>query len=400
MAAALILPVFVSCGGGDDHDPGTQPGTFSLATEQVFAGVGSFNQPVLMLQEPSSTARWYVLEQGGAVYVFDNQAGVSTRREYTNVSSLIGGATGSEAGLLGMAFHPGWPGDPRVYVSHTAFDGGQRVTRITELTSTDGGSTASAATARVILQGYQPSAAHNGGHIAFGPDGFLYISRGDGNDDSGPIGNGQRRSTLLGKVLRIDVNGVTGSTPYAIPGGNPFSGNALCNNDTGAFTQDCPEIHAYGFRNPWRWSFDRDSGELWLGDVGEGGWEEINRVTSGGNYGWRCREGAHPFNASCGPNAASAIDPVAEYARQPGNAVTGGYVYRGSAIPQLSGRYVFGDFGSGRIWHIGRDTSPTLQVTQPALSTGLNISSFGQGADGEIYLVHYGGTLHRLTAGD
>ena len=188
----------------------------------------------------------------------------------------------------------------------------------------------------------------------------------------GTIGNGQRLSTLLGKMLRIDVNGTTGATRYAIPAGNPYAGNAVCNNDTGAFTQNCPEIYAYGFRNPWRWSFDTGSGELWVGDVGQNAWEEVDRVVAGGNYGWRCREGAHAFNGTCGTNAASAIDPIAEYSHAQGISITGGFVYRGSAIPALVGRYVFGDFGSGRIWHVARDTTPTLQVTT-GFDSGLGI---------------------------
>ena len=373
----------------------------NLALQRVFAGVGTFSSPILMLQEPASAARWYVVEQTGRVQVFDNQASVSQRQLFIDATSLIAGASGGEMGLLGMAFHPGWPADPRVYLSYTAISGGQLVSRISEFTSTDDGQTISPATARVILQANQPANNHNGGHIAFGPDGYLYIGLGDGGsggDPWGPIGNGQRLSTLLGKMLRIDVAGTTGATPYAIPAGNPFSGNAVCNNDTGDFTQQCPEIYAYGLRNPWRWSFDRETGELWLGDVGQSAWEEVNRITAGGNYGWRCREGAHDYNInSCGPDAGTAINPVAEFPRQPGNAVTGGYVYRGSAIPQLSGRYVFGDYGSGRIWHIARDTTPTLQVTNP-FNSNLNISSFAQDADGEIYVVHLGGTLHRLVA--
>ncbi|HWL61898.1 MAG TPA: PQQ-dependent sugar dehydrogenase [Steroidobacteraceae bacterium] len=370
----------------------------SLGIERVFAGVGNFSSPILMLQEPGSAARWYVVEQTGRVQVFDNQADVSTRREFIDATALIAGASGGEMGLLGMAFHPGWPADPRVYLSYTAMSDGQRVSRISEFTSSDGGLTISTGTARVILQTYQPDTNHNGGHIAFGPDGLLYIGFGDGGgggDAWGTIGNGQRLSTLLGKVLRIDVAGTTGATPYAIPAGNPYSGNAVCNNDTGAFTQSCPEIYAYGLRNPWRWSFDKVTGELWLGDVGQDAWEEVNRIVAGGNYGWRCREGAHDYNSSCGPNAGSAINPVAEFPRLAGNAVTGGYVYRGSAIPQLAGRYVFGDYGSGRIWHIARDATPTLQVTNP-FNSNLNISSFAQDANGEIYVVHLGGTLHRL----
>ncbi len=354
-----------------------------------------------MLQEPASSARWYIVQKGGIVYVFDNQPDVTMRRVFINVGSSLSDA-GGERGLLGMAFHPGYPANPRVYLSYTANDGAQLVTRVVEYQTRDGGQTLDATSGLVVLQTYQPQGNHNGGHIAFGPDGFLYIGRGDGGgggDQFGTIGNGQRLSTLLGKLLRIDVNGSTGGTRYAIPPGNPYAANPqLCHNDVGAFTASCPEIYAYGLRNPWRWSFDRGSNELWLGDVGQGAWEEINRITAGGNYGWRCREGAHDFNTSCGPNAGSSIEPVAEYGHAQGVSVTGGYVYRGTAIPALVGRYVFGDFSSGLIWHIARDTTPTLQVTT-GFSSGLNISTFAQDSAGEVYVVHMGGTLHRLVAG-
>lgn len=389
-------PSNTSCLAGD-----APSSSVSLAIEPVFAGLPAFSEPVLMLQEPASTARWYVVQKGGIVYVFDNVSGISTRRVFVNVAASLSDA-GGERGLLGMAFHPGFPANPRVYLSYTANDGGQLVTRVVEYQTRDGGVTLDATSAVVVLQTYQPQGNHNGGHIAFGPDGYLYIGRGDGGgggDQFGAIGNGQRLSTLLGKLLRIDVNGSTGGARYAIPAGNPFAASPqLCNNDVGAFTASCPEIYAWGLRNPWRWSFDPGSGELWLGDVGQGAWEEINRVTAGGNYGWRCREGAHGYNAACGPNAGSSIDPVAEYGRSEGFSVTGGHVYRGSAIPALVGRYVFGDFGSGRIWHIARDTPPTLVVTT-GFDTGLSISSFAQDAAGEIYVVHFGGTLHRLRAG-
>jgi glucose/arabinose dehydrogenase len=400
LLGCFTLAILLQACGGDESAPPTPPppGNVTLAIEQVFGGLPSFSEPVLMLQEPASTARWYVVQKAGIVYVFDNQPNVSARRVFVNVSSSLPDA-GGERGLLGMAFHPNFPINPRVYLSYTANDGSQLVTRVVEYQTRDSGQTLDASSALVVLQVYQPQGNHNGGHIAFGPDGFLYVGRGDGGgggDQFGTIGNGQRLSTLLGKLLRIDVNATTGATRYAIPSGNPFAASQqLCNNDVGSFTSNCPEIYAYGFRNPWRWSFDRASGELWLGDVGQNSWEEINRVIAGGNYGWRCREGAHAFNATCGANAGSSIDPVAEYGRADGISVTGGFVYRGTSIPALVGRYVFGDFGSGRIWHIARDTAPTLTVTA-GLSTGLSISSFAQDAAGEIYVVHFGGTLHRL----
>jgi uncharacterized repeat protein (TIGR03806 family) len=423
LAAMGAMTLLQSCGGSSDsvQPPGNPPTSgletrpanasclagaapstqVSLGMEEVFPNLPDFSVPILMLQEPASSARWYVAQKTGQIYAFDNQPAVSTRRLFVDVSSQIAVAANNpndERGLLGMAFHPSYPTDPRAYLSYTANAGAQLVSRVVEYRTRDNGQTLDATSAVTILQSHQPEANHNGGHIAFGPDGNLYIGLGDGGsggDPHGAIGNGQRLSTLLGKLLRINVNATTGGTPYAIPAGNPFAGGAVCNNDTGTFTQNCPEIYAYGFRNPWRWSFDSGTGELWLGDVGQGNWEEVNRVQLGGNYGWRCREGAHAFDANCGANAGSSIDPVAEYSHSLGISVTGGYVYRGSNIAALGGRYVFGDFGSGRIWHVPRDAAPTLQMTT-GFDSGLNIASFAQDSAGELYVVHFGGTLHRL----
>ncbi|HSN70080.1 MAG TPA: PQQ-dependent sugar dehydrogenase, partial [Steroidobacteraceae bacterium] len=242
----------------------------------------------------------------------------------------------------------------------------------------------------------QPETNHNGGGIAFGPDGRLYVAIGDGggaNDPHGEIGNGQRTTTLLGKVLRLDVDATPGD--YGIPADNPFAGNSRCDAD-GTGLDDCPEIFAWGFRNPWRFSFDRSTGELWVGDVGQGALEEIDRVQRGGNYGWRCFEGTRATGLACG-DATGFLPPVAEYGRDIGRSVTGGFVYRGNAIPGLTGRYVFGDFVSGRLGHIAADVEPTLTVTGGD-QTGLSIASFAEDVNGELYLVDYAGTLHQVTA--
>jgi glucose/arabinose dehydrogenase/mono/diheme cytochrome c family protein len=360
----------------------------------------SFTAPIAMLQAPTDSSRWFVVQQGGVVRTFANAANTASATNFVSIADRVI-FQNDERGLLGMAFHPNFPTNPRVYLSYTAQPAG--TSRVSEFQSRDNGATLDPASELILLTVPQPASNHNGGNIAFGPDGFLYIGFGDGGgggDPFGAIGNGQNLQTLLGKMLRIDIGGATNGVPYRIPPGNPFSANALCNNGSG--TQNCPEIYAYGLRNPWRWSFDRGSGELWLADVGQGSWEEVNRISLGGNYGWRCREGAHVYAPSgtpiaCGPNP-NPIDPIAEYGRSVGQSVTGGYVYRGAAIPALVGRYVFADFATGRLWHIARDTAPTLQVTS-GLDTGLNVSSFAEAIDGEIYVVHYSGTLHRLIAG-
>jgi glucose/arabinose dehydrogenase len=376
-----------------------------LETERVFPNLPNFTQPIAMLQEPGSAARWYVVQKTGQVRVFDNTANVATTRLFIDISSRLNSAPGSqtdERGLLGMAFHPNFPTDPRAYLFYTGTDASLGlVDRVSEFRTTDGGATLSAGTELELFNVDDPDTNHNGGNLVFGPDGLLYIGIGDGGGGGdtgaghGTIGNGQLLTTLLGKMLRIDVANSTMADTYAIPPTNPFAGNARCNaNGNGA--ANCPEIFAYGFRNPWRWSFDRATSELWLNDVGQSALEEVDKVTLGGNYGWRCFEGTNAFNATCGNNP-NPIPPIAQYGRGAGQSTTGGFVYRGSAIPGLVGRYVFGDFGSGNLWHIARDVTPTLTVdSTSATATGLMIASFAQDADGELYIVHLGGTLHRV----
>jgi uncharacterized repeat protein (TIGR03806 family) len=391
-------PANATCLAGDPPSS-----TVSIALQRVFAGLPNFTQPIAMLQEPGNSARWYVVQKTGSVRVFDNTPNVATTREFINLSSLLTSDPNSqndERGLLGMAFHPNYPTDPRVYFFYTGTEPGLGlVDRVSEFRTLDGGSTLSLGSEIELFNVDDPEGNHNGGNIAFGPDGFLYIGIGDGGgggDGHGSIGNGQLLTTLLGKMLRIDVSTTTSTTTYTIPPSNPYAANPRCNvNGTGA--ANCPEIYAYGFRNPWRWSFDRGSGQLWLNDVGQGTLEEVDLVVLGGNYGWRCFEGTDPFNGTCGPNSASSIAPVAQYGRSQGFSTTGGFVYRGSAIPALHGRYVFGDFGGG-LWSIARDTTPTVTLGN-GLATGLQISSFGQDTNGEIYVVHLGGTLHRLAQG-
>lgn len=348
--------------------------------------------PVALLQAPNDSTRWFVVQQGGIVQQFSGTAPTSAST-FIDISSAV--VSGGETGLLGMTFHPNYPTDNRVFLSYTR--GNPLVSRISAFTSSDGGATLNPASESVLLTINQPADNHNGGNIAFGPDGYLYIGMGDGGgggDQFGDRGNGQRLTTMLGKMLRIDVNG---AAPYAIPPTNPYAGNALC-PPGGRPSGECPEIYAYGFRNPWRWSFDRANGDLWVGDVGQGELEEVDLVTLGGNYGWRCREGTNDFNTSGTPGCSTAtlIDPVTQYGREDGFSITGGYVYRGTQNTSLLGRYLFADFGSGLIWAwIAESAAQPREPTQ-LLNTGLNISSFGQGNDGELYVVDYGGTLQRI----
>jgi uncharacterized repeat protein (TIGR03806 family) len=389
-------PANATCLAGDPPSS-----TVSLAVQRAFPNL-TFSQPVAMLQAPGNSARWYVVQKTGSVRVFDNTPGAATTSEFINLASRLNSNPTSptdERGLLGMAFHPNFPTDPRVYFFYTGTDTTLGlVDRVSQFTLAAGGTTLDPASELELLDVDDPESNHNGGNIAFGPDGFLYIGIGDGgsgNDPHGAIGNGQNLQTLLGKMLRIDVSASNSTTTYTIPPSNPYAVNPRC-NVSGIGTANCPEIFAYGFRNPWRWSFDRGSGQLWLNDVGQGALEEVDLVTLGGNYGWRCLEGTSNTGLACGPNPMP-IAPVAQYDRSLGQSTTGGVVYRGSAIPNLHGRYVFGDFATGNLWSIARNTAPTLNLTAAqAEPTGLQIASFGQDTDGEVYIVHLGGTLHRL----
>ncbi len=360
-----------------------------------FTGL-TFTMPVALLQAPNDSSRWYVVQQNGIVQQFSGTSptSASTFIDVSAQSSEVLG--GSEAGLLGMAFHPNYPTDGRVFLAYTHGEN-PLVLRVSSFTSSDGGATLNPASEAILLTIDKPFDNHNGGNLGFGPDGYLYFGTGDGGgggDPTGDRGNGQRLTTMLGKMLRIDVNG---AAPYAIPPTNPYAGNALC-PAAGRDSGECPEIYAYGFRNPWRWSFDRTNGDLWLGDVGQSDTEEIDVVTPGGNYGWRCREGTHDFNTSGTPGCSTAtlIDPIAQYDHTLGSAVTGGYVYRGSENTSLQGRYLFGDFGTGRIWAWIAESAPQPREPTQLLDTEFRIASFGQGNDGELYVVDYGGTLQRI----
>ncbi len=392
-----------ACGGDSSFNGGGMPTPIPLPpttpivdVEQVFSGI-TLTSPVAMLQAPGDNSRWFVVEQGGRVRVFNNSPTVTTATNFIDISTRV--TFNGETGLLGMAFHPNFPVDPRVFLfySHTEASTGL-VSRLSAFLTADGGMTLDPASERIVLVIDKPEDNHNGGNIAFGRDGFLYIGTGDGggsNDEQhGSIGNAQLLTTLLGKMLRIDVDVGAGALLYGIPIDNPFAINAPCPTGTGPAS--CPEIFALGFRNPWRWSFDRQNGDLWVGDVGQGAIEEVDRVTLGGNYGWRCFEGTRDTGLACG-SPTNLQAPVAEYDNPGlGRAVTGGYVYRGTAFPTLVGRYIFGDFYSQRIWNIANTTTPTMDMTG-GFNSGLSISSFGEGNDGELYVVDYNGRLFHIT---
>ena len=354
----------------------------------------TFNMPVKMLQAPNSNQHWYVVQQLGLVRRFTGTNPTSATT-VLDISNRTFDVSQSEAGLLGMAFHPNFPTDRRVFIYYIDRSTVGHLAAFTATVDSSGAATLDQASEQTLLTITKPFDNHNGGDLAFGPDGYLYLGTGDGGGGGDPNENGQRLTTLMGKMLRIQI-GAPG-TAYSIPADNPFAGQARCPPGGSRASGNCPEIYAWGLRNPWRWSFDRGSGTLWAADVGQGTYEEVDNIQRGGNYGWDCREGAHNFETTGCPTS-GLIDPVAEYNHSLGESITGGYVYRGSQPTTLIGRYLFADFVSGRIWAwIPDPGNPSSRAPTQLLQTTLNISSFGQGNDGELYVVHYtGGTLHRI----
>jgi uncharacterized repeat protein (TIGR03806 family) len=332
-----------------------------------------FTEPLALVESPTEEGRWYVLEKGGTIQTFLESDPVATRTTFATLTV----STASEQGLLGMAFHPDYAANDQVFLSYTNGGGASVISRFA---GTSSGTALDTGSEEVLLTVSQPAANHNGGHIAFGADGFLYIGLGDGGGSDDVFGNGQNINTLLGAMLRIDVDN---GTPYATPPDNPFVG--VSGRD---------EIYAWGFRNPWKFSFDSATGELWVGDVGQDTWEEIDLVKRGGNYGWDDMEGAHCFNTDPCFDIGHEL-PVVEHAQPDAQSITGGYVYRGAAIPEMVGVYIYGDYITGTIWalYFDDDGNPTPQVL---VSSPQNISSFGQGTDGEVYVVGYGGTIYKI----
>jgi len=402
LLSAGISLALVACGGGsgggDPPPPTPDPSGCSegISTPRAFPNL-SFSSPIAMKQAPNEPSRWFLVEQGGRIRAFENDPDAATTDDFVDLRSRV--EFSGEAGLLGMAFHPDFATNGLVYLNFSERVGGNLRSVTAEFTSTDGGQTLDRASERVLMRVDKPATNHNGGNIAFGPDGFLYIGLGDGGGGGDPDDNAQNPRRLLGKMLRIDVDSQPGGAAYGIPGGpggNPFSANPLCNAD-GTGVLNCPEVFALGFRNPWRWSFDRQAGDLWVGDVGQSSFEEIDVVVLGGNYGWDTREGAHCFEPASGCATAGLTDPIAEYGRDLGFSITGGYVYRGMQATEIAGRYVFADFG-GMIASLAPDGSDGFTVEQlveqgctPPEATGaLQISSFAEDLDGELFVLDYG----------
>jgi glucose/arabinose dehydrogenase len=340
----------------------------------------TFNQPVGIVSPGTGTNRLFVIEQPGVIRVFENTPTATTSTVFLDLTTHV--LYGGEQGLLGLAFHPNFIVNGYFYVDYVV-DNPLRTVIARYTVSQTNPNQAQSNSELILMEITQPFANHKGGQLAFGPDGYLYIAMGDGGSGGDPFGNGQNRSALLGKILRIDVNSQSSGRNYGIPAENPFAGNTLGYRE---------EIFAYGFRNPWRFSFDPPTGRLWVGDVGQSQREEIDIVGNGGNYGWNIMEGSLPYS---GGSQTGLESPIWEYGHDQGIAIIGGYVYRGPTATSLTGSYVYGDYGSGRIWAL--TLSGTGSPTNTLLAdTTLAISSFGLDGNEELYICAFDGRIYKF----
>jgi len=389
----LVL-VLVSCGAppaeaDEPQEPPSPPPPaeeVSVTLEPVAEGL---EQPTGVTNAGDGSGRLFVTQQTGQARVIEG--GEVRETPFLDLSDEV--STGGERGLLDLEFHPDYAENGRFFVHYSDLQGD---TVVSEFRVSEDPNVADPNSERVLLTVPQPYPNHNGGELAFGPDGYLYIGLGDGGAGGDPEENGQDPSTLLGAVLRI---GVDGEEPYTIPADNPFA-----SGEGGA-----PEVWAYGLRNPWRFSFDRETGDLWIADVGQNAFEEVNLQSAnsagGENYGWDIMEASSCFNEENAEEPLESCDqegltlPVLEYPHSEGQSVTGGFVYRGEAIPALVGTYVFGDFVSGTIWG-GVSSEDGTWSREELLSAGFPVVAFGEDEAGELYVADYGGGLYRFAPGE
>ena len=379
--ASFSWLISVACSSRTQDAQASQPASAAFQVTNAFPNL-SFSSPVEFTHAHDGSNRVFVVEQAGRIQVVENNADAKSAATYLDIRSKV--AYGGEMGLLGLAFHPNFSQNGYFYVNYTKNNPRETVISRFKASSTSA-MQVDPATEEVLLTFAQPYSNHNGGKVVFGPDGFLYIATGDGGSGGDPQNNGQNLGTLLGKILRIDVNG-TGKGNYGIPADNPF------NNRDGARE----EIFAYGLRNPWRISFD-GQGQLWAGDVGQNNIEEIDLVTKGGNYGWRLKEARDCYNPGQNCSQDGIIDPIWQYTHDKGDvSVTGGVVYRGQAVPSLKGKYIYADYASGRVWALTR--TGNRSDNQEIISRAGSISAFGEDQRNELYLCDHGaGKILRLT---
>lgn len=388
LAIPVILPGLACDGGGRPEPTPTAtprptatpiPAQGSFATSRIASGLV---RPTFVTNAGDNSNRLFVLEKPGQIRLI--KGGLLVAQPFLDISSLVT-SSGNEQGLLGLAFHPDFEKNGRFFVAYTAKDAANTVAEYRVANPSD--DVADANSGKVLFAVPDQYPNHNGGMLAFGPDGYLYISMGDGGSGGDPNGNAQNLNSLLGKLLRIDVNS---GSPYGIPAGNPFANR----NDAR------PEVWAYGLRNPWRFSFDRSTGDLWIGDVGQDKYEEVDFQAAGSkggeNYGWNTMEGAHCYKPQSGCNQDGLTLPVFEYDHGEGCSVTGGYVYRGKAIVPLVGRYLFTDYCGSTLWATTRNGDGTFATAEVA-AVPRGVSAFGEDETGEVYFtVDSEGAVYKL----
>lgn len=392
LISAAILASLVATGCGADglkseapRDAGVSQteSQKSIEVEAVEAYPNlEFDQPLYYTHSNDQSNLAYVVERTGRVKCFANDENESSAETFLDLSGKIDNG-GQEKGLLGLAFHPDYEDNGYFYVNYTDEEG----TVISRYRVSPDDPKAADPDSEVVLMSFdQPYSNHNGGCMEFGPDGYLYIATGDGGSAGDPQGNAQNLSSFLGKILRIDVDNPVGPREYGIPSDNPFAGNK---------EGYLEEIYAFGFRNPWRFSFDMKTGKLWAADVGQSRTEELDIVESGKNYGWNIKEGTEEY--SSGDSNTELQDPVWQYDHGTGRSITGGYVYHGGAVKGLDSAYVYGDFVEGKVWALWMGQNSQVDNVQ-ILDTDMRISSFGMDRKGELYIVDFRGKIYRIQA--
>ncbi|MEX2121115.1 MAG: PQQ-dependent sugar dehydrogenase [Pirellulales bacterium] len=359
-----------------------------LVAQRAFPRL-QFQRPLLLTHAGDGSNRVFVASQLGTVHVFKNDQNTARSAVFLDIRSrVVYKDAENEEGFLGMAFHPDYKDNGRFYVYYTTTDEPHTSVISRFRVSKNNPNRADPQSEQELLRIPQPYWNHNGGTLVFGPDGYLYIGLGDGGAANDPHGNGQNLQTLLGSILRIDVDRQESGKPYAIPPDNPFAGG-----QRGAR----PEIWAYGLRNVWRMSFDRETGTCWAADVGQDLWEEINLIERGGNYGWNLREGKHAFGPMGSVPRDDLIEPIWEYHHDVGKSITGGHVYRGRRLPTLVGAYLYADYVTGKLWALWYDEGEQRVVANRPISGNIMpVMSFGEDEPGEVYFMIDKGTLHRF----
>ena len=361
--------------------PSTSP-TGSIQVERMFPNL-SFQEMTNLVQPDDRSGLIFVTEQRGIINAFAPSQAQSESHIFLDIRDRVNRG-GNEEGLLGLALDPNYRENGHFYVYYSAANPRRSVVSRFSVDQGNPG-VADPKSELIIMEVAQPFSNHNGGQLAFGPDGYLYIGLGDGGSAGDPQGNGQNLGTLLGKILRIDVRGLSAAREYGIPVDNPFVDTAGARS----------EIWAFGLRNPWRFSFDRETELLWCGDVGQNIWEEIDIIVKGANYGWNIMEGFHCYSPATGCNQSDLTLPVVEYDHSQGCSVTGGYVYRGDKIPSLQGHYVYGDYCSGKIWALdyqGKAVTRNILL----VDSDLSISSFSEDVAGNLYVLSREGGIYAL----